>query len=280
MLPPISSWSHSRLGEFEKCKRKIYLMQVEKIPEPERPLPPGKTEHANDRGSRVHDECEQYIRGTGSLPIEANKFRVEFEALRELFVQGKVSLEGEWGMDRAWNPCAWSGEWTPFDDIGADFKKLKSLPERGKVGEFIVVDGNGYTWTPPWLRLKLDALVFDTPTSAIAIDYKTGKKFGNEIKHSEQLQLYQLVTFLRYPQLETITTELWYLDQDDLTGMEVPRLRGLRHKDSWDRRGNKLTTCDEFPPNPNIHSCKYCPYGPTGTGHCPVGFVTTPFGRR
>ena len=33
------------------------------VPEPERALRPGQTEHANDRGSRIHDNCELYVRG-------------------------------------------------------------------------------------------------------------------------------------------------------------------------------------------------------------------------
>lgn len=60
----ITSWSFSKLGDFEQCKLKTKLKHIDKIPEPERPLPPGKTEHANDRGTRIHTDCELYINGT------------------------------------------------------------------------------------------------------------------------------------------------------------------------------------------------------------------------
>ena len=54
-----TSWSFSKLGDFEKCRKYFWLKHEQKAPEPERPLKPGQTEHANDRGSRVHDEAVQ-----------------------------------------------------------------------------------------------------------------------------------------------------------------------------------------------------------------------------
>lgn len=232
--PPLKSWSFSSLMDFEKCKFYTYLKRVQKIPEPERPLPPGKTEHANDRGSRIHDSAEQFVRGKMKFNPELRAFETEFNAMQALFKQGQVSLEGEWGMSSGWEPAEWKDA---------------------------------------WLRLKLDALVFKSAHEAVAIDYKTGRKFGNEVKHSEQLQLYQLVTFLRYPQLETIHTELWYLDQDDITSMTFQRHQGLRFRAKWDMRASKMVGATEFPANPNIFTCKFCMYGPKGSGVCERGVM-------
>lgn len=230
----ITSWSHSKLGDFEKCKFLCWLKHDQKIPEPERPLPAGKTEHANDRGTRIHDSCEAYVNGTSNeLASEAGKhFGPQLDLLRVLHAKGQVSLEGEWAMDDAWVPTEW------------------------KAG---------------WLRLKLDALVHVSDTEAIVIDYKSGRKFGNEIKHGEQLQLYQLVTFLRYPKLERVTAELWYVDQNEVTSLTFRRDQGLRFKEKWEKRGVALTTCEKWPANPNQFSCKWCFYGPKGSGHCTVG---------
>lgn len=230
----LKSWSASKAQEFQKCRYRTFLLHVEKVPEPQRPLPPGKTEHANDRGTRIHTECELYVRGELSeLGVEAEKhFGPQLDLMRVLYEEGLVSLEGEWGMNEDWEPCE---------------------------------------WRTAWLRLKLDALVFTSPTSATAIDYKTGKRFGNEIKHAEQLQLYQLVTFLRYPQLEEVTTELWYLDIGEVHRQTYTRAQGLRFRPRFDRAGRKITTNTDWKPNPNIHSCKWCEYGPWGTGHCQVG---------
>jgi hypothetical protein len=99
--------------------------------------------------------------------------------------------------------------------------------------------------------------------------HNTGRRYGNEVKHNEQLQLYQLVTFLRYPQLETIHAELWYLDADELMHACYTRNQGLRFRRSFEARGESMTTCIDFPANPNIFSCKWCSY--KGTEHCDKG---------
>lgn len=235
----ISSWSHSRAAVFESCQKHAEIKFLKRIPEPERPLPPGKTEHANDRGTRVHEGCEKYVRGDiADIPKEARTFSVELSALRDLYPKGVVSLEGDWGFDRAWEPC--------------DYRAA-------------------------WLRMKLDAAVWLNAQEAVAIDYKTGRRSGNEFKHGEQTQLYALGMFLRYPDLEEVHTELWYLDQDELTLRTYTRGRALMFKKEWDRRGNAITTTTEFKANPNKFSCRYCPYGmpekgfENGTGHCTAG---------
>jgi len=228
----IPTWSFSRIQDFEQCKRRAKLKYLDKIPEPERPLPPGKTEHANDRGTRIHDAGERFARGGIELIPELQKFKPEFERLKALYAAGKVSLEGEWAMDRSWEPVAWAS-------------------------------------SDAWLRLKLDAMVMLSKTEAVVIDYKTGRRFGNEVKHAEQTQLYQLVTFLRYPELETIHTELWYPDVDELATATYTRNQGLRFKRSFEQRGDAMTTCIDFPPNSNVFSCRWCPY--KDTEHCDKG---------
>ena len=230
----VTSWSHSKLTDFEKCRFLTWLKHDQRIPEPERPLPPGKTEHANDRGSRVHDSCELYVSGQSDelAPEAALYFGPEIDLLRVLFAQGMVSLEGEWGMDKDWE----------------------------------VAD-----WRTAWLRLKLDALVRWHKTHATVIDYKTGRKFGNEVKHMEQMQLYALVTFLRHPELQFVDVELWYLDQNEVTKMTMTRDQALRFKLGFHKRGEALTTCSDWKPNPSKFVCKWCQYGPWNGGQCQVG---------
>lgn len=228
----INSWSHSRIGDFEKCKFLAWLKHDQKIPEPERPLRPGQTEHANDRGSRIHDSAEKFVRGETFLIKELRSFETEFRRLQELYKNKQVSLEGEWGMDENWEPTEWK---------------------------------------TAWHRSKLDALVHLSAEEVVVIDYKSGKRYGNEIKHGEQTQLYALNTALRFPLVEKIITELWYVDLDELIRQEFTRDQALRFQANWTRRGNAMVNCVDWKPNPNIHSCKYCPYGPWGTNHCKVG---------
>jgi CRISPR/Cas system-associated exonuclease Cas4 (RecB family) len=240
----IPHWSHSRISIFEQCKLRVYFKHGLKIPEPPRPLPPGKTEHANDRGSRIHDNAELFVKSKAKMGIELRRFFTpEFEALYRLYKEKKVLLEDEWGMDQDWEKC---------------------------------------DWKDAWLRLKIDALVFLSDREAVLIDYKSGKRMGNEIKHAEQVQLYQLVTFLRFPKLETIHVELWYLDIDDFYTQTYHRDQGLRFLKKFNQRGTALTTYpftgdQNVEANPSIFTCRYCLYGPPTaanperTGHCKRG---------
>lgn len=228
----IKSWSHSRLGVYEACPFRAKLQYIDRIPEPPRPLPPGKTEHANDRGSRVHDAGEIFVKQNIELIPELQHFKPEFLKLRELYRKGKVSTEGEWAFDQDWTPTAWQAP-------------------------------------NAWLRMKLDALVRVSKTHAVVIDYKTGRKYGNEVKHAEQGQLYQLGTFMRHPELETIDVEFWYTDQDELTHMHYKRDQGLRFYRNFDTRGRTITNAQDFPAKPNIFTCKWCPYN--NDEHCSKG---------
>lgn len=236
-MKTIKAWSHSRIVVFEQCKFHAKLQFIDRIPEPDRPLKPGQTEHANDRGTRVHEAAEKFVRGGVELIDDLEKFAPEYTRLRELFAEGKASLEGEWAYDKNWAPVAWMSS-----DV--------------------------------WCRIKCDAVVFLSETEAVVIDYKTGKRYYNEVKHSEQMQLYQLGIFLRYPKIKKVRVELWYLDLDELHWMEYTREQGLRYAANFERRGTAMTTEADFPPNPNAYSCRWCPYKPVergGTGHCSVG---------
>ena len=232
----ITSWSHSKLTEFEKCKYRTWLLHDQRVPEPQRPLPAGKTEQANDRGTRIHQAAEDYVRGIRpDLIPELSKFEFELELLAVMFEDGIVSMEGEWALDQEWVPCDW------------------------KEG---------------WHRSKVDVIVHHSPTHATVIDYKSGRKFGNEVKHGEQMTLYALNAMVRFPELTHVTTELWYVDQKEGMNKSImtwPRHVALQHRAKFHQRGMALTTCEVWPANPNMYSCQWCMYGPWGTNNCTVG---------
>lgn len=232
----IRTWSYSRWENFSKCKLRAKLLYVDKLEEIRPPLREGQLEYANDRGTRIHEAAELYVRGGVELLHELRSFAPEFGRLRELYAAGKVSLEGEWGADSSWLPVAFKSS-----DV--------------------------------WLRLKLDALVWLTPAHAVVIDYKTGRRAGNELKHAEQTQLYTVNTLMRYPEVQRVTTELWYTDINDLARVEYTREQGLRFLKTWNQRGAEILSCQDFPANPNRYSCMYCRFGPSpkGSGVCTQG---------
>lgn len=179
---------------------------------------------AAERGSVIHQEAEDFVAAKlESLPMSLIKFQSQFEKLRELFAEAKVELEGEWGFDLDWNPVAWVGPTT-------------------------------------WARIKLDALVHEDETSARVIDYKTGKKFGNEIPHSQQGLLYAIGAFQRYPHLQYAQTEFWYLDKGETTIKSYTRNQAMQFLPSWHKRGIIMTTATDFEPKPSKYNCRWCSY--------------------
>ncbi len=229
----ITSWSFTRVIDYERCPFYAHLKYTARIAEPERELRPGQTEQANDRGSRIHKLADDFINGRQrKLDHTLFPFMKEFRQVRWGKEQGKVSTEEEWGFDHEWNVTEWNRAWH---------------------------------------RSKLDIMYKLNAYQAVVIDLKTGRKDGNEAKHGQQLQLYAVDTCLRDAGIEEVTSEAWYLDSGELTSVVYPRKVVLAFKKSWQNRGNKITTATEFPPNPNRFSCKYCGYGPWGTNHCKVG---------
>jgi hypothetical protein len=223
----IKSASYSKLTDFEACPYKTKLKHVDRVPEAKAP--------AAERGTAIHQLAEDFVLGKiAVLPEELRKFSDEFSSLRTQYVDGKVSLEGEWGFDKNWSVT--------------DYKTA-------------------------WLRMKLDARVHTTPTTAVIVDYKTGKRFGNELKHGEQTLLYGLAEVLREPQIERVTVELWYLDIDDLHAQSFTRDKILKFLPAFEKRLLALTNATKFPPKPNVFACKWCPYGPAKGGQCEYGVL-------
>ena len=191
-----------------------------------------------DRGTEIHNYAEDYVNGTlAELPKELHKFTDDFEELRQLYTDAKVELEGEWGFDVEWAPVGWMEKAT-------------------------------------WARIKLDALVQEDETSARVIDYKTGRMFGNEIPHGQQGLLYAIGTFFRYPTLQFVQTEFWYLDHGKTTKKTYTRDQAMLFAPAFHRRAVKMTTETEFAPTPSTSSCKWCPHRKGDEPQCRWGVAS------
>ena len=92
------------------------------------------------------------------------------------------------------------------------------------------------------------------------INYKTGKKFGNEISHSQQGLLYAIGTFFRYPELEYVQVEFWYLDKGETTKKQYTREQAMQFAPGWHSRALVMTTATDFDPTPSKDSCRWCSY--------------------
>ena len=185
---------------------------------------PEPSSPAADRGSQIHDEAEQYVDGRiKEFPDSLKKFEKQFAELRAGYLEGTVELEGEWGFTIDWTPTGWLSNDT-------------------------------------WARIKLDAYVKEDDTSARVIDYKTGKRFGNEIGHSQQCLLYAIAAFMRDPKLQFVQTELWYLDKAETATQSYTRNEAMQFMPSYHERGVKMTTETDFEPRPSSSACRWCSY--------------------
>jgi len=195
----------------------------------------------SSRGTDIHAAAEAFVKSeTPALDEALTPFKAEFGAVRELYSSGKVLVEEEWAHDSEWNMSNWRDKDT-------------------------------------WCRLKLDFFIKMDNITGLVVDLKSGKKYGNEIKHAEQGQLYAGIAFLRNPELQRIITEFWYVDQDDLTQVVYTPQQAGKFLAGFDRRARRMTSIKEFKPNPSIFTCKWCPYRPEaagGGGQCKFGVNT------
>lgn len=85
------AWGFSKLDCFRECPRKFLYAFIEKRPQP------GSA--AMDRGSRIHEDIEAYLRGwVLTLPNEALEWQEKFDELK----QKTFICEQAWGFDKDW----------------------------------------------------------------------------------------------------------------------------------------------------------------------------------
>ena len=234
-MKDITTWSFSRLKDYESCPLKAYMKYVEKRSQDH------MDRKAADRGTMVHDACEKFVSEGGDFIKEMSKFREYFAKVKEEYEAGDVIVEQDWGFNQDWEITGW------FDkDV--------------------------------WCRMKLDNFRTKTkdddgnPIHGIATDYKTGKKYGNEVSHGQQGQIYALGSFLRFQTMEVVDVELIYLDQGQTTKRTYTREKAMKFLPTWTSRGMKMTSATDYPPKPNKMTCMWCPFGPQhGDGSCEWG---------
>lgn len=227
------SWSFSSLMMYEKCAYQFKLKRIDKSPEP--PLEPG---NPLERGNRVHENFDKFVKGEIDTLSDEPKRMADFEALlhynRDLYGAGMATAEDAWHFDDNWDE----------------------------------LEG----WPNTYVMAKLDFGVLDKDNShAIVVDYKTGKPDYKVVEHIQQLQFYGGLTALKYDWVEKVTAELWYVDAGSVRNAEWTREEALKFIGRFDQRAQRIYADRFFRPNPSKMTCRYCPYSPRGTGACPVG---------
>ena len=219
----VPSWSFSAIEKFEKCRWSTYLSRVKKVK--------GESSEAMDRGTKIHNEAEAFIKGeTDKLIPELSKYKNLFAELRAEFNTGVMYIEEEWGYTSKWGVT-------------------------------------GYFSPDTWLRVKLDAAVMHSETDATLYDWKSGKKFGNEMKHAQQAMLYAIAAFKRFDTLQHVTIKFVYVDHNTTPLVKTySREKADIFVPKWEERAFKLTTATEndFYPNASPTNCQWCPHADSG----------------
>lgn len=117
-----------------------------------------------------------------------------------------------------------------------------------------------------WVRVVLDACVLYDDNTAVVIDHKTGKKYAT---NEDQMQLFGLATFKRFPDLKEVSTRLWYLDQPSDNEVErvfkVGEMPAIQR--DWERNVKPMFADKRFPPRPN-DKCRFCFLSKSKGGPC------------
>jgi hypothetical protein len=224
----VPRWSASTLKTYETCPYQVFLDKVKHEPQDEHP--------AAARGTALHDIAECYVQDTWDSIDDKSKphlpdweqkifpkWKDQLDELRTEYENAKVEVEGEWAFDKDWTPTAWDA------------------PDA-------------------WARMKLDVLHWQDETSVKVIDYKSGKKFGNEAAHSNQGLIYAIGTFMRHDLVQFVETNFWYLDHNTDNPQRYTREQAMLFLPNLTNKATLLTSDTEFKPKPSGNNCRFCAY--------------------
>lgn len=227
-MKKFTSWSFSRYTEYRQCPLKAKLNHLDKIREP--------PNDAMARGQLLHDQIRDFIKGVlVKLTPELKLVKTELTRLKKLFKKFPelAHIEEDWAFTASWSRTTWND------------------------------------WANCVLRVKLDAAEQSDGDILILTDWKTGKFREDEKEiYLEQLELYALAAFMRFPHVMEVWPRLYYTDLNFVypppdqpiifTRSQVPTL-----KKTWVARTKPMLNDTTFAPRPN-DKCRWCFYGQSG----------------
>lgn len=234
----ITAWSYSRYSKYTECPAAAKYKFIDKREEP------GSA--AMDRGDAIHKLAEAYV--SGKLPKHSDSmipFDKQFKALeKSKFKKLPAELE------------KFTGEF-------AELKASKPLVEemwcfKSDWAETVWNDWNGI-----WCRIKTDAVCTDGDT-AYVIDHKTGKNRGG---YTEQMSLYGLGAFLKFPHIKKVVAQLWFLDSGDVVPAEFEAKDLKPLQKDWEKKVKPMLNDTMFAPRPG-NACRFCHFKKANGGPC------------
>lgn len=191
---------------------------------------------AMQRGSDIHKEGELYLKAPKrpkKVPESYEYFAKEMEQLHGL----KPRVELQLGFTQNWTPAS---------------------PSRN--------DPTGWFARDTWLRIVCDVDVRYDDGTADIIDFKTGRRYDT---NEHQVELFSCAPFMEDPNIQSVTTRLWYLDQptDNEVIREYSRKDYEAIKRDWTKRVVPMFVDKRFAPKPNP-KCRFCHFRKENGGPC------------
>jgi len=176
------------------------------------------------RGQEIHKDAERYLKREDMLPAPT---LMSFGACFRELREYKPMVEQQWAFNDRWKPTGW-------------FAK------------------------DCWLRVVPDAAVLYDDEAVMIVDFKTGKKWGD---NADQMELFALAGFSMFPMVYEVETRLWYLDVGD-EDVEVYEKKGIaKARKEWEDRVEPMFNDTKFLPRPNP-KCKWCHFRRDNGGPC------------
>lgn len=117
-----------------------------------------------------------------------------------------------------------------------------------------------------WIRGIYDALYIDG-SNAHVLDWKTGK----ERDYGDQLKLYAIAIMICHPEVNTVTTEVCYIDLNKQVEYPKYTRQRLDELKQWlSDRVTKIEKDDIFAPKPD-YGCRWCHFRKSNGGPCQWG---------
>ena len=162
-------------------------------------------------------------------------------------------------------------------------KKIAKLPAELKLfaADYKAFRNNGYhaeqemAFTPDWkpatwfskvpglFRAKID-VVSDDLTHIV--DTKTGKNRGG---YGDQMETYALAAYANSPKIESVKTELLFVDNGERAVAEFSNKEMKRLPAKWTKRFNVMFADTTFTPLEN-GNCRWCFFRKSNGGPCPI----------
>lgn len=147
-----------------------------------------------------------------------------------------------------------------------EFKELRASSPMVEDTWAFTKDWNETKWND-WqgcaVRIKTDAYCLDEDTLYV-IDHKTGKMRDG---YDEQLSLYGLGAMLKFPHIQNVSTQLWFLDSGDQVIKEYSIDQMNILLDGWNKKVAPMLNDVRFPPKPS-NACRWCAFSKSKGGPC------------